>query len=119
MKTLLRNLLKNAIQHGFTENKQDYEFWIQLGLAEENDSLYAKLLIYNNGIPYEDGYTFNDFIKARTSAGENRGSGLGGAQISRLVEEMNMIFREPGYPVNKELYPVQFELLIPIVEDNE
>lgn len=119
MKSLLRNLLKNAMQHGFIEKKQDYEFWIHLGLAEENDSLYAKLLIYNNGIPYEDGYSFEDFIKARTSAGENRSTGLGGAQISRLAEEMNMIFREPVYPVNKELYPVQFELLIPIEEKNE
>ncbi len=116
-KTVLTNLLDNAIKHGFTEDKSDYEFVLTVGLIEERDGFFARLLIANNGKPFPDGYTFEDYVTARTSAGKNRGTGLGGAQIKRIVEEHDGIFREPENPMPEEMWPVQFEILMPMIEE--
>ncbi|PAU95380.1 hypothetical protein CK503_04075 [Aliifodinibius salipaludis] len=116
-KTVLRNLLDNAIKHGFTEDKSDYEFVLTVGLIEESEGFFARLLIANNGKPFPDGYTFEDYLTARTSAGKNRGTGLGGAQIKRIVEELDGIFREPENPMPEEMWPVQFEILMPMIEE--
>ncbi len=85
LKTVLRNLLKNAIKHG------EKECTISLGFEDRGSSYH--LNVYNSGKPIPEEYRdklFSEFMQVRSRGDEHRtaeGMGLGLYLIKKIIQK--------------------------------
>ncbi len=85
LKTVLRNLLKNAIKHG------EKECTISLGFEDRGSSYH--LNVYNSGKPIPEEYRdklFSEFMQVRSGGDDHRhpeGMGLGLYLIKKIIQK--------------------------------
>lgn len=107
------NLIKNAIRHGFAQDEsRSYKIIFVVDVIKENGISYILISYKNNGVPFPEGFTFNDFIQRGKKAGANGQFGIGGDRINRIISRHNGIFRES---IDGEMskFNINFEILIP------
>lgn len=83
------SILNNAVRHSFMKNKNytDHNM-VQIGLSlvSYKDRPYVSLSFANNGNPFAEGFTLNDYIsRGRYSAATGR-SGLGGYHVYQIAK---------------------------------
>lgn len=86
-KHIVRNLVSNAIRHGKAEKPVNFVVKIydysEL-LPEDDDSVTLEFI--NDGNPLPADFTIEDFIQFRKKAGRNKGQGIGGYLIHRIIQ---------------------------------
>jgi len=87
---VFRNIIDNAIKHGFIESKK-YEILLDFKTIRDKseDKIKVKILYSNNGEPFPKGFTFEKFLQMNERAGIEKGSGIGGAFINKVIELHN------------------------------
>lgn len=113
---VIKNLVNNAQKHGFSKDKYHH---ILFELAEESDmegNLCVKISYKNDGKPFPKGFTFEEFKRLTGRAGKNKGTGMGGYFINKVIQlhkgQFFSIKNEYGSPYN-----IHFEILIPLIEN--
>ena len=93
---MLINIFNNAEKHGFKEKTKN-RIKFELKINKKNQ---IELLISNNGFPFPEGFTLEDYIRWGSSRGETKGSGIGGAFTNKVVElhngELSLPSRKKG-----------------------
>lgn len=79
---LIRNFVVNSIIHGFAEFKS--EKVIVIHLYTDQDFYYLSFI--NNGIPFPEGFTLDDFLSFGGRLDNTKGSGLGGYLMGKIID---------------------------------
>ena len=116
--TIIDNLIVNAINHGFKEKvKKQFQIVFEVDFINENETNFILIKYKNDGRPFPEEFTFEDFIQRGKKAGENAKTGIGGDRINRIIKRHNGIFRSLE-PDKTSIYNINFEILIPQNLDN-
>lgn len=86
---LLDNILSNAVRHSFHKNSnytENNRVEISLEMGKYNARPYIKMAIANNGDPFNEDFTVEDFISRGRFTSDTGRSGLGGYQIYAIVK---------------------------------
>ena len=86
---LLDNILSNAVRHSFHKNSnytENNRVKISLEMGKYNARPYIKMAIANNGDPFNEDFTVEDFISRGRFTSDTGRSGLGGYQIYAIVK---------------------------------
>jgi signal transduction histidine kinase len=86
IKVMVENLLSNFAKHGGLRDLAEpkVEFTVQRPTKDTVEITYR-----NNGKPFPDALSFEDYLAADHRAGDHGGAGLGGSLIQKAVEKMN------------------------------
>lgn len=107
-KILINDVMSNAEKHAFFDNDPANVVRVEIS----SDNAWLTLLISNNGKPFPDDVDVQKFTKRHWSAGEHRGSGIGGHDIQIIVKAFQGEFELiPDY---KETFPTCYVLRFPI-----
>jgi len=115
---ILNNFLDNAIKHGFIGKNESYEFRLHLEkrLHDYNRLQQVSLHVANNGIPFPDDFTCEDFFKRKHAGPNSDGEGLGGYSIKRAVENMDAEIRCSSSFLLRQKFPVLFQIIFKKIE---
>lgn len=118
LKVALDAILTNAERHGFNKRKKDTnQAEISLTLESYEHNSYVVIRVANNGDPFRDGFTLEDYItRGRYSTSTGR-SGLGGYHVYKIAKgHHGYIFID-----SNKIWNVIVEILLPIdnVEPND
>jgi len=108
-KTLIDNILTNAIKYAFNKKVARNEVIIELTEIDDFLSIEFK----NNGNSFPKNFDRDKFITKYSTANSTNGSGLGGYDINRIAT----YFYNPNWELilNEDpFYPVKFKFLFPI-----
>lgn len=87
LKVLFKNLIDNAIKHGFDPNTIKTKNLINIRLNGFNISTgYHEILVENNGKELPEDVNFSQFETRGVSHGKNSGTGFGGYHIKKVIE---------------------------------
>lgn len=113
---MLDNLLDNANRHGFFKTKSEKNF-VKIRIEMIDGKL--NLSVANNGKLMPEDFTIDDYAASGVFATSTGRSGIGGAQVCRIVNSMNgtidFISEKVSYPDREEPL-VTFMILIPVVK---
>ncbi len=113
-KEAIQNLIKNAEKHGFIENKQ---YAIQFEISKLQAVDYISITYRNNGVSFPKGFTFEEFKQPAGKAGNNKGTGIGGAFIYEVIQLHNGKLKYIEVDNNdSNNFNVQFEILLPKIK---
>lgn len=115
IKDTLRNLIINAERHGFVKNDIKYIFVFELTKISIEDGEYLRLVCKNNGKPFPKGFTFAEYTRLGGRSGKNKGTGIGGFFIKKVIDLHNGKFNYIPIKNSLEIYQVQFEILLPLL----
>jgi type I restriction enzyme M protein len=107
---VVRNLIENSIQHGFSKDHPDPRIEIDLGKAEQPGFFCIRYM--DNGSGFPSGFKFEDYISYGKRSGQNRGTGLGGYIIRKVIEVHQGQFLL-NFNVQQEFGGVVFEVILP------
>lgn len=82
---VIRNFLFNSIRHGYDNAEVPKK--IVFNLSEDKDTYYISMI--NDGQPFPPDFTIDDFAKFGVRKNKNRGNGLGGYLMNRVVLNHN------------------------------
>jgi len=74
--SILNNFLSNAKDHGFTDKAKKYEFIIVLVEEQAEKGLNVVLHIGNNGLPFPEDYSCEDFFRLNHKGPNSNGLGM-------------------------------------------
>lgn len=116
-KDAIRNLIENAKNHGFVDSDRKYQIIFEISkYTNELGEDLARIVYKNNGKPFPKDYKFEDYVRLGTRAGKNKGTGLGGFFVKKVIELHKGNFSPISlYENGFEIFPVQMEILIPLV----
>ncbi len=114
IKDVLRNLILNAKKHGFVESDVKYIFVFELTKISTEDGEYLRLICKNNGKPFPKGFTFAEYTRLGGRSGKNKGTGIGGFFIKKVIDLHKGKFSAITVENLLEIYQVQFEILLPL-----
>ncbi|MFC2080866.1 N-6 DNA methylase [Bacteroidota bacterium] len=108
------NLIDNAIQHGFIDNKKKYEILFELTISEDRKELLVGYK--NDGVPLPSNMNKSSYLRFGGKSGENSGDGIGGATIGVVLErlEANMIILNDS-DLQLSKYNVAFDFIFPLL----
>ena len=110
MTTALGNLIENAKNHGFKDQKK-YRVNFRLALSEDKKELIIEYK--NDGKAFPKDFSFKDYISYGQYAGDSGNTGIGGYLIHQIIENHDgyLVFREK---IEKhDPFKVQFEIVLP------
>jgi type I restriction enzyme M protein len=81
---LLRNFFINSWRHGFNDAIPDKVIFIRLQKDPDGSSMQLNLI--NNGVPFPDGFTLQDFTTFGTKGTHSKGTGIGGYLMQKVVD---------------------------------
>jgi nitrogen fixation/metabolism regulation signal transduction histidine kinase len=119
-----RNLAINAAKHGYPEGEKDKNMLIKASVSEDGQMLQIDVI--NDGSPFPDEFTFNDYVTLGKKTGDKKGSGIGGFLINRIISAHSGAFSQVdltnGSIVeevdNKTLLKgLQFLITLPLIND--
>jgi len=82
---IIENLFSNFLKHGVKDNSKAK---VQFELKRYEDEVV--MLYRNNGAPFPEEFSFDDFLNSSKASGVNAGSGMGGELISLAAEKSNI-----------------------------
>ena len=91
---VIRNFIINSIKHGFKDIEQNKVIVFHLSVDE--DFYYISLI--NNGQPFPDNFTLEDFLKFGGREDHTKGNGIGGYLTGKVIQNHNgeINLMEPG-----------------------
>lgn len=111
----IKNLVNNAQKHGFAPNKC-HHILFELGTTYDNEGIiYVKIDYKNDGKPFPKDFTFEEFKRLTGRAGKNKGTGLGGYFINKVIQLHKGYFYSKGNSYDSS-YNIHFEILIPLIK---
>lgn len=115
MKSVFQNLIDNAVKHGFGESRK-HEIVFELDKTEVPNRAeeMLRILYKNDGWAFPKNFNFNEYKKLGGRAGNNKGQGLGGYWINKIIDLHRGEFNYIPVEKNSTPYQVQFEILLPI-----
>ncbi|HQU82016.1 MAG TPA: N-6 DNA methylase [Pyrinomonadaceae bacterium] len=118
LKDAFRNLIENAKKHGFTHNDQNYRIVFEISKFTDNSGdNFARIVYKNNGNPFPKSYRFEDYIRLGTRMGKNKGTGIGGFFVKKVIDLHKGSFKEITlHENNQETFQVQMEILLPLAD---
>jgi type I restriction enzyme M protein len=84
---LLRNFTLNSKLHGFDETVDPKIIYIFF--SKSSDSNFLEINLINNGKPFPDGFTLEDFTSFGTRGTNSSGTGIGGYLMKKIIENHN------------------------------
>lgn len=87
-----RNLVNNSEKHGYDNLNQEKNILFKVEKAENNQ--YINIDFINDGRPFKEGFTFDDYISFGKKSGPNSGSGIGGYLINKIIRDHDGFFEE-------------------------
>lgn len=109
---VLDNIVDNAQKHGFIGQNRKYtiEFFIKKTIL--NEAQYCLIKYKNDGKPFPEGFTLEQFKISGATAGKNGNTGLGGFFINEVIEKhggllQNLISTPLG---------ISYDILLPLTE---
>lgn len=87
---LFRNFIFNSINHGFKENPPQKTIYIFISKSTDNN--YLELNLINNGLPFPEDFTKEDFISFGRKGTDSNGTGIGGYLMNKIVENHEGLF---------------------------
>jgi type I restriction enzyme M protein len=87
-----RNLAINAAKHGYPEGEKDKNMLIKASVSEDGQMLQIDVI--NDGSPFPDEFTFNDYVTLGKKTGDKKGSGIGGFLINRIISAHSGAFSQ-------------------------
>lgn len=113
MTVMLDAILNNAVRHGFNKNRKYTEnnlVEICTSLTMYKEKPYVLIQISNNGEPFNESFTVEDYIsRGRYSSSTGR-SGLGGYHVYQVIKGHNGFLRLDS---NKQWNTI-IEILLPV-----
>jgi type I restriction enzyme M protein len=79
---VIQNFIINSYKHGYDEDKK-YKNLV-FDVSEDDDNIYIDMI--NDGKPFEKDFTLSDFIGFGLRRSAQKGSGLGGYLMNRVIE---------------------------------
>lgn len=115
---LIRNLLNNADKHAFSKktNNNRVVFDISETTDYDNDTEltnFAKITYKDNGQGLPPNFDFTKYKQLTEKAGREKGAGIGGYWINKVIELHGGKFRKKNTSPN-ETFKLQLEILIPL-----
>ncbi len=107
-KILIDNIMSNAAKHAFSDHNPANNVRVEIS----SDNEWVTLYISNNGKPFPKDVDIKKFTKRHWSAGENRGSGIGGYDIQKIMTAFQGKFELITDYTN--FYPTCYVLKLPI-----
>lgn len=107
-RVVLDNLMSNADKHAFESKRSDNQILIDLKII---DNVFI-IDIKNNGKPFPENFDKSKFIAKFSTANSQKGTGLGGYDIDRIVTYFNGNW---DLFLNEEIFPVRFVFQFPII----
>lgn len=87
---VIRNFISNSIKHGYADVSEKP---IALILSISEDELTFEIHLINQGKPFEEGFTFEDFISFGKKSGKTKGAGIGGFIMNQIIKHHNGNFK--------------------------
>ncbi len=118
LKDAFRNLIENAKKHGFTQSGHKYQIVFEISKYTDNSGdNFARIVYKNNGNLFPKSYRFEDYIRLGTRMGKNKGTGIGGFFVKKVIDLHKGSFREITlHGNNQETFQVQMEILLPLAD---
>ncbi len=118
LKDAFRNLIENAKKHGFAQSDQKYQIVFEISKYTDNSGdNFARIVYKNNGNPFPKSYRFEDYIRLGTRMGKNKGTGIGGFFVKKVIDLHKGSFKEITlHENNQETFQVQMEILLPLAD---
>ena len=110
LRILIENIFTNADRYGFSDTNKNFEVRVEFQIADDNKLL---LKIENNGNPFPENFTKQNFITEFSKGSNSKGKGIGGHNIHLIAQRFN----SPDWELilNKTApFPVSFEFYLPI-----
>jgi signal transduction histidine kinase len=118
LKDAFRNLIENAKKHGFTQSNQKYQIVFEISKYTDNSGdNFARIVYKNNGNPFPKSYRFEDYTRLGTRMGKNKGTGIGGFFVKKVLDLHKGSFKEITlHENNQETFQIQMEILLPLAD---
>lgn len=82
--TVIQNFIFNSMKHGFIDEYSEYST-IVFEVSKSDDELSAEIKMMNNGKPFAENFTLEDF-KSFGVKSESDGSGIGGYLMNQVIK---------------------------------
>jgi type I restriction enzyme M protein len=118
LKDAFRNLIENAKKHGFTQSNRKYQIVFEISKYTDNSGdNFARIVYKNNGNPFPKSYRFEDYTRLGTRMGKNKGTGIGGFFVKKVLDLHKGSFKEITlHENNQETFQIQMEILLPLAD---
>jgi signal transduction histidine kinase len=80
--TVILNFIRNSVKHGLNDV---IKLIIVIDVRQSEDKLFTELLLMNDGKPFPENFTIDDFKAFGVKSG-SKGSGIGGYLMNMVVE---------------------------------
>ncbi len=108
-----QNLIENALKHGFTDPEKKYKIVFKISKYSLMDNEFVQIQYMNDGNPLPDDFDFDDFISMGKTSGKNKGTGIGGYFVNKVIQNHNGILSIiPNEDLILSPYNVKFEILL-------
>ncbi len=117
-KDVIENLIENAKSHGFIDDEKNYRIVFDLSKLEDDEDLdgnastkYARIIYKNDGKPFPQNFSFEDYKQFSNKSGKTQGTGIGGYVINKIIDlhDGRFTFIAPS-----DDFTVEFEILLPL-----
>lgn len=110
LQIIVSNILDNARNHGFTQNKTDY--YVEIGLTVDSERNMYKISFSNNGNPLPKGLDKKRYGIRGEKAGATGNTGIGGNIVKNFTSHYNGdydIYSSEGITIVEVYLPIQYE----------
>lgn len=110
LQIIVTNILDNARNHGFTQNKTDY--YVEIGLTVDSNRNMYKISFSNNGNPLPKGLDKKRYGIRGEKAGPTGNTGIGGNIVKNFTSHYNGdydIYSSEDITVVEVYLPIQYE----------
>jgi type I restriction enzyme M protein len=101
---VVQNFITNSVKHGFTDPSKKEQKALVFDISVSEDGLQTEIVLMNNGKPFPEDFSFEEFIAFGSKSGESAGSGIGGYLMDRVVKNHDGEFSLISFPPDTFYY---------------
>jgi len=101
---VIQNLFINMAKHGLRHDQEQVVVLVRVSTRSEPQRTWLVLTIENNGKPFPQGFTHEEFITFGKRLDPTKGSGIGGYLIDRIIANHGGRFISGNLPFSEEPY---------------
>jgi signal transduction histidine kinase len=119
-----RNLVNNAEKHGYDDLNTERNILFKVWKSSDREHIVIDFI--NDGKPFKDGFSFNDYVSFGKKSGSHSGSGIGGYIINKIIKDHDGTFEDVDVTTsttletinNKDILKgIHFVIRLPIYND--